>query len=459
EEICDTENLEILLRMRRSQARPTIEPLEIDELPLFLATYQGLASPGDSLEDLQNSLENLFGYPARAGLWEGDILSARLNPYYSSWLDTVLRDNELVWFGCGSERISFCFESDYELFAFPPGDIEAAEDSKSQQKKEQQAVAAGLEELFSETRGKFMLSDIMESLKFPSQELVSSLWQLAWEGRISNDHFKTIRNGVMNRFKPEQLLPLTEVRKDGRRHGYGRGRRRIGFNRWQSTRAFAGNWYALPSFDDESLEMDALDRQELVKDRIRQLFMRYGVLFREMLWNELPGFRWSNIFPVLRLMELSGEIVSGHFFKGIPGLQFCTPTALGWLTRGLPEDAIYWMNAVDPASPCGIGLDELRPLFPHRLPTTHLVFHGKKLVLLSKKNGKELIFNVDSDHPRIHDYLEFFKTLISREFQPLKYISVETVNEESVLDSSYKEILRDFGFKKDYKSMALMKEY
>jgi ATP-dependent Lhr-like helicase len=455
EEICDTENLEILLRMRRSRARPTIEPLEIDAFPLFLATYQGLASPGDNLEDLQNFLENLFGYPAKAGVWEGDILPARLNPYYSSWLDTALRENELVWFGCGSERISFCFEADYELFAFPFEDAAAGENAGLKQ----EGAIADLERLFSETRGKFALDDIMESVKLSSQELTDSLWRMAWEGRITNDHFKTIRSGVMNRFKPEQLLPPAEVRKDGRRHGYSRGRRRIGFNRWQSTRSFAGNWYALPAFDGESVEMDALDRQELVKDRIRQLFMRYGILFREMLWNELPGFRWSNIFPVLRLMELSGEIVSGHFFKGIPGLQFCTPTALGLFSRGLPEDAIYWMNAVDPASPCGIGLEELRPMFPHRLPTTHLVFHGKKLVLVSKKNGKELTVYVEPKHPRIPDYLEFFKTLISREFQPLKYISVETVNEESVLDSPYKEVLREFGFKKDYKAMALMKEY
>ncbi|MGD2089658.1 MAG: DEAD/DEAH box helicase [Candidatus Aminicenantes bacterium] len=455
EEICDTENLEILLRMRRSRARPAIEPLTIDEFPLFLATYQGLASPGDNLEDLQNSLENLFGYPAKAGVWEGDILPARLNPYYSSWLDTALRENELVWFGCGSERISFCFEADYELFALPFEDAAAGENAGSKQ----DGAIAELEKLFSETRGKFALEDIMESVKLSSQELTGFLWQMTWEGRITNDHFNTIRSGVMNRFKPEQLLPPAEIRKGGRRYGYDRGRRRIGFNRWQSTRSFAGNWYALPSFDSGPVEMDALDRQELVKDRIRQLFIRYGILFREMLWNELPGFRWSNIFPVLRLMELSGEIVSGHFFKGIPGLQFCTPTALGLLTRGLPEDAIYWMNAVDPASPCGIALEELRPMFPHRLPTTHLVFHGKKLVLVSKKNGKELTIYVEPKHPRIPDYLEFFKTLISREFQPLKYISVETVNEESVLDSPYKEVLRDFGFKKDYKSMALMKEY
>jgi hypothetical protein len=80
-------------------------------------------------------------------------------------------------------------------------------------------------------------------------------------------------------------------------------------------------------------------------------------------------------------------------------------------------------------------------------------------VLISKKNGKELIFNVKPDHPRIPDYLEFFKILVGREFRPLKYISVETVNEEPVLNSPYKQPMRDFGFQRDYKSMVLMKKY
>jgi len=439
EEICDAENLEILLRMRRKKAQPTIEPLELDALPLFLASYQGLAAPGDNLEDLQNCLENLFGCPAKAGLWETDILPARLEPYYTSWLDTALRENELLWFGCGSERIGFCFEPDYELFK--------ENEEKKNNFKYPEAVAA-LEKILYETRGKFGLSDLTQSSKLTSQELTISLWELVWEGRIGNDDYKTVRSGVMNRFQP---LQPPEIRNRGS------GRRRFSFNRWQTTRPFTGNWYALQTGSGES--PDALDRQELVKDRVRQLFMRYGILFRELLWNELPALRWGSIFPVLRLMELSGEIVSGHFFKGVPGLQFCTPTALGILTRELPEDAVYWMNAADPASPCGIGLEELKPLFPHRLAATHLVFHGKKLVLVSKKSGKELIFNVEPDHPRIPGYLEFFKTLIGREFQPLKYISIETVNEKPVLDSSYKQALHDFGFKKDYKSMALMKSY
>lgn len=441
EEICDSENLEILLRMRRAEARPVLEPLGVDALPLFLASYQGLTVPGDGVEDLQQGLEHLFGYPARAGLWETDFLPARLSPYYPSWLDSVMRDQGVVWFGCGGERTSFCFDSDYELFS-------------NGNEKEKTEAAAALEEMFLDTRGKFGLTELMESSAFSSRELTDSLWELAWGGRITNDNYKTLRSGVMTRFKPESAPEEGEER----RHHYGHGhRRRMGFSRWRNTRAFTGNWYALNMLDEGS--MDALDRQELIKDRIRSLFMRYGILFRELLWNELPSMRWGKVFPVLRLMELSGEIVSGHFFKGVPGLQFCTPGVLGIITGGLPEDAVYWMNAADPVSPCGIGLDELRPKFPHRLVTTHIVFHGKKLVLVSKKNGKELIFHVKADHPRIPEYMEFFKVLVGREFQPLKYISVETVNDEPVSESPYKHIMKEFGFQKDYKSMVLMKKY
>lgn len=441
EEICDCENLEILLRLRRAGARPVLEPLELESLPLFLAFYQGLTARGDGPEELQNCLEHLFGFPAKAGLWETDILPARLEPFYNTWLDTLMLDHGVIWFGCGNERISFCFDSDYEMFGEIPTDDGAKEKRGNKD----------LETFFDETPGKFGLEDLMRGTGLSSQQLTVSLWDMAWHGEVTNDSFKTIRGGIMNKFKPAQT-------RENRGHGTGIGhRRRFNFSRWQNTRAFTGSWYPLPRLDTENL--DALDRQELIKDRIRLLFMRYGILFRELLWNELPALRWGRVFPVLRLMELSGEIVSGHFFKGVPGLQFCTPSALGMLTHGLPDDAVYWMNAADPASLCGVPLELLKPQLPHRLASTHVVFHGEKPVLISKRNGKELTIHVPPDHPRLGDFLQFFKVLLSREFQPVKYVTVETVNDEPVVSSPYKEALKSFGFRKDYKSMTLLKKY
>ena len=115
-EICDRENLEILLRMARKSRQPVFKALGLDHLPLFLAAYQGLTKPGDSAEDLQRVLDQLFGFPSDVEAWEKHILPARLSPYYGTWLDHLSRTSDLLWFGCGKRKISFSFPADLELF-------------------------------------------------------------------------------------------------------------------------------------------------------------------------------------------------------------------------------------------------------------------------------------------------------------------------------------------------------
>jgi hypothetical protein len=63
-----------------------------------------------------------------------------------------------------------------------------------------------LKKIFSEIKGKFALEDLVQSSNLPSHRLTAALWELAWAGRVTNDHFKTIRNGVMNRFKAGHSL-------------------------------------------------------------------------------------------------------------------------------------------------------------------------------------------------------------------------------------------------------------
>ena len=127
----------------------------------------------------------------------------------------------------------------------------------------------------------------------------------------------------------------------------------------------------------EGVDKDPIDEAELVKDRVRQLLRRYGILFRELVAYELPLLQWANDLRALRLMELSGEILSGHFFEGIPGIQFISHEAFRFLNEPFAEDRVYWMNAVDPASLCGIRLDSLKGVFPSRIPSTHLAYRGK----------------------------------------------------------------------------------
>ncbi len=477
-ELCDAENLERLLRLMRAAARPEFRPLPIERLPQFLAAWQGLATPADGVEGLQAALERLFGYPAPARLWETDLLPARLEPYYPSWLDSLLQESDLVWWGCGRERLTFVFPDDLELLREGAGAVDAADlepdapraaarAAPAAQASQRRAgprdrpttgIVAGPSELprdlagteastgataapdlaalFPDPRGHYTLDDLARHSGRDPGALTEQLWQLAWEGRVTNTAFAAVRQGILNRFRPAE--PAADRWVSERRRQSQRRARRHRFERWRSSRPFAGDWYRLDGIAGEEPESrDALDLEELNKDRVRLLLHRYGVLFRELLERELPALRWGRLFRTLRLMELSGEVLAGQFFDDVPGLQFASPAAFRRLEEGLPDDAVVWMSAADPASPAGLGLDALQGRYPARLPSNHLVFHGPRLVVASRRHAAELDLHAEPDHPLLGDYLAFLKVLLTRQFDPRRGLTVETINGEPAATTPY----------------------
>ena len=130
------------------------------------------------------------------------------------------------------------------------------------------------------------------------------------------------------------------------------------------------------------------------------------------------------------------------------------------MRTGIPEDVIFWMNAVDPASPCGLGIDALRGVYPHRIPSNHLVFHGSRLVVVSKRNGGELDIRVDPEHPHLVDYLGFLKVLLTRQFNPLKLVEVATINDQPAPNSPYAPtIAAAFSSTRDHRTLKLRRQY
>ena len=201
---------------------------------------------------------------------------------------------------------------------------------------------------------------------------------------------------------------------------------------------------------------DALAAEELSQDRARQLLRRYGILFRELLAHELPALQWSAVFRSLRLLELSGEVLTGHFFAGIAGLQFLSPHALRLLDSELPR-SIWWIAAADPASPCGLGLQGLPYETPPRLASTHLVFHGPELALVSRRLGRDLLIRVPPRHPYLGGYLACLRALADRGASPQKAMETEVINGVSALDSPYLDDFLEAGFEKGFKTLSLRK--
>jgi ATP-dependent Lhr-like helicase len=115
---------------------------------------------------------------------------------------------------------------------------------------------------------------------------------------------------------------------------------------------------------------------------------------------------------------------------------------------------VYWMNAADPASLCGSGLEALKGVLPARMPATHIVFHGARPVLVSRRQARELEFRVPPEEVRIPDYLAFVSNLVNRDARPLSAVHVETINGEPAGSSPYKGLLISFGFKEDFKRLT-----
>ena len=450
-QLCDAENLEILLRLSRARARAVFEPLPAADLPLFLARHQQLLGtppgscggcpifatgqesaskmghppqlPGgvpDVLE-LQQALEPLLGHPMPAALLETEVLPARIPNYTPATLDSVVAESDLMWFGAGHEKIALCFLHNRDLFA--------ADTSKGDWME-------AARRLFTDARGQYYFNVLLDQTRMSSAELASTLWDLVWEGKAGNDTFGALRKGIEADFKVRE--PGASVRRTGRLSH--RRASAAQFSAWKSSRAYPGAWRMLPPPDPPA---DLIDLEELNKDRVRVLLMRYGVLFRELLARELPALRWGALFRALRLMELSGEIVAGNFFNGVPGIQFASHESVRALQQGLDHDAIYWLNAADPASLCGADIDSLKHGLPKRVPGSHLVYHGNRLVIVSKSYGKHLEIRVPPDHPRLTDYFGFMRAMLTRAFHPMHRISIEKINGGRVLYSPYLSWLRD----------------
>ena len=431
--LCDAENFEILLRLSRAEARPRFEPLEIARLQPFVATWQGLPDRRAGVDPLLRSLEQLSCRFAPASAWETEIFPARLRPYDPAWLDSCLQANGVIWLGKGERSAGFCFRDDLDLLEEP---VDPAGDG---------AEWAGL---FPDARAKYDFSTLLHGSTSSPSELAAKLWQGVWEGRITNDSFQALRRGIETafRFDPKHFEKPT-----------GSMRNRSRFSRWKGSVPLAGSWQRLklPPVSD-----DRLEQEERNKDRARLLLDRYGLLFRELLQYELPLFRWQGVFRALRLMELSGEVLTGYFFQGIPGPQFISHEAFRRLQKPLHEDQWFWLAANDPASLCGVPVKGLKKILPRRVGGTHLVFHGSTLALVSQQGGKRLRFHVPPDYPAIPSSFEFLHVMMTRRFQPVRRVVIETINGEPAAASPYAEPLRDlFELSVGHRSITLFPKH
>jgi ATP-dependent Lhr-like helicase len=513
--ICDAQNYEVMLRLSRTEAKPVFSALDIERLQLFLAEWTGLAAEDSETgqDGLFRRIEQLVSCPVPAGLWEAEIFPARLKPYDPSWLDSIMQQSDLRWIGMPGRHVVFSFEADLDLLQeegkgedSPAQSVEinnfsgenprllprAGITQRSEEVRKFQrpllrlvpaskaapddAASANLERpcpgeqpvvesrrggeecdvdfagLFFNPAVKYSFSTLAALCKCAPALVAEKLWKEVWAGKVTNDTFASLRHGIENNFKVSDPAAFMARGSRMRRHS-----RRVAFSMWKGSLPMAGNWMRI-QWPEPAEEL--LERAEREKERVRVLLDRYGVLFRELLQNELPAFSWRNIFRALRLMELSGEVLTGYFFEGAPGPQFISHDAFQMLQSRFPDDSIYWICAADPASVCGIRLDALKGKLPRRVSGTHLVYHGTKLVMESRRSGKTVIFHVPENAPQLQSYLGVFHHLLTRRFQPMRSIVIETINDEHASQSPYRDAFKlGFDLAFDFRNLILYQKH
>jgi len=420
---CDPDNFAALLRLQRARRRPRLEPRPALDLPACIAAWQGFAAepavdrrPNDPPSAaLETCLEPLRGLDAPAALWLDDLPAARLPGYQPAQLDQAVSELGMHWMGSGKGRIRLGFPEDLALL----GDGDASADT-----------ARSISTLFADPEARYGFLQLAERQNAPLTEFNEHWWNAVWAGRVAADSLAPLRQGVQRDFRlGSDALPARSRSRAGRprlpryaRSGYA--------DPW------AGTWYLRPVQDAAG---DRLDELEDAKERARLLLDRYGLVCREIANREGSMLRWAALFRALRIMELGGEVTAGYFFHGLSGPQFAPPAMLTVLQSERPRPGVFWCNALDPVSPCGLGLDW--PELPQRRIGNYLAFSDGALALVAENLGKRLTFYLPPDHPDCARAAALLGFLLARQ----RRLVIDSVNGERVPDSDYRPVLETVG--------------
>ncbi len=420
---CDAGNYEILLRFQRAAARPRVRAKPAEALPGFLARWQGFGG-APTAGRLTDALLCLRGFRAPVPVWLGDLLQARLGALAPGVVDDALQAAELVWFGAGREAIRIAYPEDQALLrkeGAAPGEDEAH---------------GWLADVFVDPHARYSFQQLAERRDEPLHLFAQRFWQAVWDGVLIADSLTPLRQGHERGFELQPAAPTA---------GHGARRARRGSLR-ALPRTFAGNWQMAPPAVTDHDPLTALENS---KERARLLLDRYGILSRELANREGGCLRWASLFRALVMMELAGEVVSGYFFEGLSGPQFATPAALAAFSRP-GAGTTFWLNAMDPASPCGLGLDD--PALPQRRSRNYLSYLEDALALVVENGGARLTFHLPPDHPRLAEVLGPLMHLVARH----RRVRVETINGEDARTSAYLGPMGEFlkGVK-DHKQITL----
>ncbi|HEX2452631.1 MAG TPA: DEAD/DEAH box helicase [Vicinamibacterales bacterium] len=327
-EWCDPEVLQSIRRKSLAKVRRQVEPVDAPVLGRLLVNWQGVARRRAGLDALLDAVDNLQGAPLAASIFESEILASRVAGYSPSDLDALTAGGEVVW--CGVEplgdrdgRLALYLTDSFPRLRRVP--------SLNDVPPRERAI---LEHLRDHGASFFAAIHEAAGAGYPS-ETVDALWNLVWQGALTNDTFHALRAFTQ---PPERRSRKTASSRSFR-------------SRRVAPPAAEGRWSLLVDRSARSVSAT-----EWSTATAQQLLSRYGVLTREVAAAEGIFGGFSAVYDVLKAMEDAGRIRRGYFVGGVGATQFALPAALD-LLRSLkepPEDPeVAVLAATDPANPYG----------------------------------------------------------------------------------------------------------
>jgi ATP-dependent helicase Lhr and Lhr-like helicase len=378
--------LRLLRRRSLAKLRQEVEPVDHTALGRFATTWQGTVKRRQGTDALLDAIEQLQGAPLPASILETEILPARLDVYHPADLDAVTAAGEIVWVGVEAlgerdGRIAL-FLADHLARLLPPQVRLKPDTTKLIQKPDPshtgsvrlQPDLADRETAIRDylrTHGASFFGPLHDAIGggYPA-ETVDALWDLVWQGLITNDTFHALRAFTRThapKHKPRRFEPAP-IRSRRLAPPSAEGRWALirtadppfdaGSGHPEHGRAMKPDaktrWTGMPP-----LRRPASDATKWAAATTEQLLARHGVVTREAVAAESISGGFGLVYPVLKQLEETGRVRRGYFVAGLGATQFALPGALDLLRsrREAPDEPeVVVLAATDPANPYGATL-------------------------------------------------------------------------------------------------------
>ncbi|HEX9162831.1 MAG TPA: DEAD/DEAH box helicase, partial [Thermoanaerobaculia bacterium] len=365
-EWCDADVLRSIRRRSLAKLRKEVEPVDQPVLARLLTSWQGVTKKRRGLEALLDVIETLQGYPMAASIFETEILSARIEDYKPSDLDTLSAAGEIVWMGVeplgGRDgRIAVYLTDHAPVLRGAPAAPAAPSDV------EEKILD------YLRTHGASFFAQIHEAAGGFGNDLVDAMWDLVWKGLTTNDTFHALR----------AFTRPAKVNTRGFRS------RRV------ASPSTQGRWSLVaPPGPNATQRATAL---------AQQLMTRYGVVTREAPGAENIAGGFSAVYPVLKAMEEKGRVRRGYFVAGLGATQFASGGALDLLRslRDEPEQPeTVMIAATDPANPYGTIVKWAREGLTRSVGASVILVNGALAAYISRGEKQISVFLPDDEPAR-----------------------------------------------------------